>query len=681
MEIVGSNPLNKDSANVRVSHSRFDLERHVLGTYRFGEYAPFFFFDGVGSDKIRQRSVTTTRSLSLNAPLMENINMKRDYFAVYYDAILPHNWQKVYVNPKKGDDVDASLVGCSVVDFGWKMWGYLYEIYSEVFFPMYRDEDLSDKVVNTFLRWIFLIEMLSSKGSLLSSLGVNFVPFLFDVTSYISVPGSKLNLVGIDFIVDDLARVVMDSIPQSGTSGVPLTYQLQSDSSRSYTISEPSDLRLLFDFIRDGEYIIFNSGVEFFANFIDLFVDGDITFGFSYYRQGNSFDLDLARPISYQLACAHFYTNDNIDYLYSCELYRDYVGYIVRSIINANAANIELNFTYNGVKYPYDWFSARYFDYVLNGNGAGVSAWNVLNTQNLIFAYFRAIFGYNRSLRFMDYFTGAKSQPLAVGDVNVAVNDNLVSVVDVTRNIQFQRFLNNINRIPQQLDGYIRKMFPGASPGFDYHNPAWLAHTNDVVFTAEVENTGEAQMKDPNSVTATFRGNSSDKEFTFDCDKPCIIIGIQYFDIRRAYADGVDRLAQHVDRFDRFIPEMQFIGDQEVRGSELVSWLGVDPISYQGRNEEYKQINDIAFGGFASGSLPGWSFLFNPLDWFANYREMVESGVRISPDFIRSKSIELDKYFLILTGFSLGTYFHFIQKIVNITSANRPMVRNPQILG
>lgn len=669
MEIVGSNPLNKDSAKVRVSHSRFDLERHVLGTYRFGEYAPFFFFDGVGSDSIRQRSVTTTRSLSLNAPLMENINMKRDYFAVYYDAILPHNWQKVYVNPKKGDDVDASKVGCSVVNFGSKIVNYFIRLKTFLASQYTPSSSTFDFIALSFFRYIFLIESICSHGSLLASLGINVdCRFRIDFSGY-----NLRDDYTIDEFVDIVAGYVIDNVQA-------IAYNSK-NRSEQYILGDAFQLRAFFDRVRDGESFVFSQDIDRLEPLFDaFFLDGDINISDRFvYNGDNDFDLDLARPVAYQLACAHFYTNDNIDYLYSCELYRDYIGYLLKRMQSVYM-NTAKHFTYNGVDYPLDWLSSGYFDFVLSDSSVDVSQWATLNEQNYVFAYFRAIFGFNRSLRFMDYFTGAKSQPLAVGDVNVAVNDNLVSVVDVTRNIQFQRFLNNINRIPQQLDGYIRKMFPGASPGFDYHNPAWLAHTNDVVFTAEVENTGEAQMKNPNSVTATFRGNSSDKEFTFDCDKPCIIIGIQYFDIRRAYSDGVDRLAQHVDRFDRFIPEMQFIGDQEVRGSELVSWLGKDPISYQGRNEEYKQVNDIAFGGFASKSLPGWAFLFDASKWFlSNPGNTLE--FRISPDFIRSRSVELDSYFLELTGFSLGTYFHFIQKIVNITSANRPMVRNPQILG
>ena len=37
----------------------------------------------------------------------------------------------------------------------------------------------------------------------------------------------------------------------------------------------------------------------------------------------------------------------------------------------------------------------------------------------------------------------------------------------------------------------------------------------------------------------------------------------------------------------------------------------------------------------------------------------------ISPDFIRSRVSELDEFYLSLTGYSLGSYFHFISMIVN----------------
>ena len=163
MEIVNSNPQNIDKVKDNPRHSLFPLERHVFGTFRFGEYSPFFYFDGVGSDKVSQRSVTTTRSLSLNAPLMEDVYMKRDYFAVYYDAILPLNWEKVYVNPKKGDDV-PSVAGCVVDNLPYRVAQMLGNLKQEID-NLYDDDDDATNYpgyLMEYLRWLALPRSLQS---------------------------------------------------------------------------------------------------------------------------------------------------------------------------------------------------------------------------------------------------------------------------------------------------------------------------------------------------------------------------------------------------------------------------------------------------------------------------------------------------------------------------------------
>lgn len=679
--INDANALNEQSPNVRVSHSTFPMERHIFGTYRFGEYSPFFYYDGIPSDTVRQRSITTTRSMSLSAPLMQDIKLKRDYFIVPYQALLPRNWEKVYVNPKKGDDVIADKVGPFVENFPSKIadatLALFGEVHDEVNSINSQSESFDPASVNVallnFFRWLVWSEMFYSNGCLLATLGVH----LSDSFKLTSTPNlGRPSSYSIDRFIDKVCSDLLDLVPSSiGTDPSPVFHYLLSEDSGLFAVSSASDMRLFLQHMREGDVseirIASNSLITNILGYLQVFFV-DETLSLSILAEDDGTHVDLARCAAYQICCAHYYTNDNIDYIYSAELWREYIGSLLKNgVIDTLFSFDDLVFIYNGVSYQYDWLCALFFDYCIP---------NVASYYTVVYPYFYALFGFKRSLRFVDYFAGARKEPLAVGDPNVAVNDNLVSVVDINRMTQFQRLWNNVLRLPSQIEGYVKGLFPGSSPKYDYHNPAWLAHTSDVVFTAEVENTGDSQTSVPNSITATFRGNSSDKEFTIDVDFPGIIIGIQYFDIRRAYFTGIDRLVQHEDRFDMALPELQYIGDQEIRGSELLSYLGKTPISYTGRNMEYKQVIDQAFGGFVE-SLPGWSFLFDPKDWYINSGVDPDLYARISPNFIRSLPIELDQYFIKLSNFSLGTYFHFQQKIVNITEAKRPLVKDPQILG
>ena len=124
-----------------------------------------------------------------------------------------------------------------------------------------------------------------------------------------------------------------------------------------------------------------------------------------------------------------------------------------------------------------------------------------------------------------------------------------------------------------------------------------------------------------------------------------------------------------------FNPDFQYIGDQPVYGVELGYPYGSsipEVFAYQSRDMEYKQRFDVASGGFIE-NLPGWIFDDND-------RLALDRG-RLDPDFIRSRNTEFDKFFLSLTGYSLGSYFHFICITDNNVNAKRAMAVDPQILA
>lgn len=413
-------------------------------------------------------------------------------------------------------------------------------------------------------------------------------------------------------------------------------YNFYDASGRNLNLDSFSDLGTLFD------------SIEFYVS--------DIPFNY-------------ARVLAYQLACAEFFTNDNVDHIYSAELYRQYIGSLLNNL-STYGGDFQ-KFSYNGVYCDYDILSAHKL--------SAIYAWNmtdftglfndndyIINLMSLAFA----LFGYNRSLRYKDYFVSSRVRPLAVGDVSVSVANNSVSVIDVTRNIQKQRFLNLVNHTGRRLSNYIKSLF-GVNISEDRHVPHWIADLDELVYTSEVENTGSNQFDLPNSVTAVFTGNSSNYELHFGVDVPSFIIGLTSYDIERAYSDSINRSFFIKDRFDMFLPEMQYLGDQEIYQQELNSSSLVSmPFGYQYRDMQYKLFYPVVDGGFVE-FLPGYSFRYKPAYYGNDF---------ISPSFIRAVPNELDDLYLSLTGYSLASYFHFISIITNSFVAKRPMVSNPKIL-
>lgn len=665
-EIISGDAMNRQGARPNHSHSTFDLSRRIFMTPRFGVYTPCHVMDCVPDDgPIKHRAIDVTRSYTLKAPLMQDIKLKKDYFLVPMEAILPLNWDKIYVNPVKGDDVDASLVNTVIPNFYRRLCNYLNSGLSYIV-ENWDSEDSLSSVENLF-RWLLSAEMFLSNGSLLAHLGSRYS------TCRLQNVDSNA-MVTFDDFFDTICSNFISALLPVVSGGSFRVQDITSSLFRDIPISA-SGLRELLDFYREHpnfETFIYDETFTIYTLSVDYadIVEGSafVVLPIGVSTSDKSLPLNYSRCCAYQIACAHFFTNDKVDYIYSANLYREYIASLVRVI---NPDTFSVTFSFNGLEFGYDYLSGYVIDSVFSYLFEDVTdvMWPTY------FALFSAIFGFNRSLRYQDYFVGGKTQPLAVGDVNVSVNNNLVSVVDVTRNQAKQRFLNNVNRVGQKLEDYIRGIF-GNKVAEDWHNPKWLSHTEDVIYAVEVENTGEAQQTEANSVTSVIRGNSSNYEFTIQIDRPCIVIGIEYFDIRRAYVTASDRQTFAVDRFDMFLPDMQFIGDQPIYLSELFQSADGKNFAYQFRDMQYKQSFDVALGGFV-GHLPGYAFVYNPSSLVDS---ALQEDLKISPDFIRSKPSELDEFYLSLTGYSMGTYFHFIQKIDNNVIATRPMVAKPNIL-
>lgn len=680
-EIVASQGVNLATPKPVSQRSNFPLNFPYYQSMRFGEYIPHFVVDGVPNDKnLRLQSAHNIRSTSLKAPLMQDIMLKKDYFKVNMRAILPKNWDKIYVNPTMGDDVQAQYVNTVIEDFPSWCRTIVMAIYNKV--TIYGDSSqiATDykEYLECVLRFMLVSEYFYSQGSLLATLGTHESPnFIYD-------PNGNAGSAVHDY--DSWYDLVMASLVNQiyGTSPSGKYFEFTSDGAHYYVYASKEDPA--FRTVRAIGYanVTFREALAIMRENMDFEIVGysgvtltDYMTGFGYLMNSSyftilnpSYPINLGRLYAYQIVCAHFYSNDQVDFIYSAELYRQLLSYYIREFFSGGGLSASDTFTLNGITHEYDW-TAGYWLYKLSigyVTSAQLSDWRAT-----LGPWLRAVFGFNRSLRFMDYFTGSRSHPLAVGNVDVAVIGNKVNIVDVTQRTMVQKFLNAVNRGKRLFDEYIENIFPGTQVKKDAHDPEYLGHTTDVIFGSETENTGADQLTEGNSITTTLRSNASRFAFELDVNEPCIIIGLSYFDIERAYTRLIERQNMHVDRFDMFNPFMQFIGDQPVFDCERdASQPSSNYWGYQLRHMEYKQRVPQVSGALATPALKLWVFTDE------NYPHPANSS--IDPLVIRSFPTELDQFFIGALGYSPATYYHFIVKTTNLCSASRPMAYAPSIL-
>lgn len=664
-EVVSAMPQNEPTGKHVRTRSTFPLQYHSFDTFRYGEYHPHFVMEGVAKDRIKLRSSHELRSYTLQAPLMEDISMKKDYFNVPMEAILPRNWDKFFANPVKGDDCPANAGPSSSAFYGLVN-QMATRIVTKLRAIVGVGSSFTDaQVCDSFFRSLVLLEYFYSTGSLLSSLGIHTYEYFFMLDSN----GHRVLW---DTVFDQIMTVFVQNVSQ-----IDFTDSNNKQYS-AYMGYDPDKFstRDLLQVWRDDpactcSTVSLATGTTSASLKAALLALVPANAAFQLNNVARPFN--LSRCAAYQLVCAHFYTNDQIDYIFDANRYRQLMDHYWWMYYSNSSTPPASRFQMNGLNYEYDALSGYVLEKIITALSAGITnnyLYGSLSNVGLgCISYVSGLFNYRRSLRFKDYFTGSHSQPLAVADQSFDATN--ASVIDITKNIQKQRFLNAVNRVGARIEDYMMEVF-GSKLAPDFHNPFYLGHTSDVIFGSETENTGDNQWSDGNSVTSTLRSNGSRYEFTFEPDRDCIVIGLIYFDVARAYSKTIDRQTMHFDRFDWFNPYMQFIGDQEVYFEELNPDANGSQtaFAYQLRHMEYKQRFNVVAGGFVD-RLPGWAFIADlKYNWLGH----------IDSDFIRSLNSELDRFYLRLSGFSNGSYFHFIVKNVNDCEASRPMAYAPSIL-
>lgn len=669
-----NNKINDAAPAVRHTFNRFNNGYKHYTSANYGEYTPFFNQICNPADSKKFKSVSQVRTLSLKSPLYSQVKMNKDYFFVPYDAILPNSWQKIYRNPSQGDDVPADAN--TVIDDVRKLFSFAKRFVAKVqtFFNPAPIEDAALLSLGKYIYMAFpLMDAFFSSAGLLSRLGYNnnhSSTFKIDETFFPTW----------DRCTDILYPILFPdgvTMPFTFSSG-GVGYKFTIGNDANFIVNETypdvmsisgrdalSFMRYFPDYIMSNEtdFLAFLKGVrskhtqplafdtaDFFAQ--DILELKNLVFNYD-------------QCVAYNLCCAQFYTNGNVDSVYNAELYRDSLGSFVKMFNSAFDT-----YSYNGINVLYDVTSGHYMNIALitvvdhEGNHPDSQIISALG-------YLRNIFCIQNSLKYGDYFTGSHTRPLAVGDVTAPVVGEQVSAVDITKAIAYQRFLNVVVKLKNSFADYLRSLF-GSLPAPDYHEAKFVSHSEGSVDGFEVANTTGS---DQGNLVTLLHSVKENFEFELQVDMPGISLGIVSFVASRAYCQTRDRMFMREDRYDMFNPMLQTIGDQPIYGMEK-SPLYTTPYGYVQRYMEYKQRYNVASGAF-DDVLRTYCIICDSPHASSNALELLSPNV--NPVSIRLTPRELDRFFTSV-AWSYGNSFHFICEFVNQCDDVREADYAPSIL-
>lgn len=676
------NPVNAVSAKTVHTRSRFPLAWMFANTERFGFVNLTMARDVVRGDNLSLRSPHELRSYTLKTPFFGAVRKNKDYFFVGKHAILPINADKLITQPTIGDDVPYG-VNCAITNAPYKFGQYVKALVEPA---LVQPADQGEEAANQKQMILALVvgSYFFSSGSLLAQSGYNLAHqamIVEDDDRGVSRP------VYWDQLYDRFMSALADPSVEAFNfqwRGETLTHDAKDPDFRDQL------LRAL-DRLHDEPSAINDFLVNNYSNAASVLLGAwsDDYKGSAFLWPSNRPDdpdtvLNFGKLAAYQIACHHYYSNDKIDYIFSAQLYRDLMGSYVQDALETYESTRMRHFLYNGVYTQYDWLSGAYLDFFLSQG-----LFDDSGDEPIIFgglSYLAGLFSFRRSLRYVDYFVGARTNPLAVGDVNTPVTGDGVNVIDLAQTTARARLLNATNQLGSKMEKWLEGIFPGKDIKWDRHDPAFIGHVVDMVTGQENENTGAPVYEDTGdqattqvSTTSVFRSRTSrDFAFQYTASLPGYVIGVTYYDIPRVYTHSVNREMMALDRYDEFNPFMQFTGDQPIYTRELVNDPAVvvnNIFGYQSKDMQYKQAYNYSAGGFSENVLPSWFF-----DDEAFVKDFASTGNdTIGPNFIRSKPQELDKFYMSLTGWSLATYWHFIVVYHNDMKAVRPMSYIPQL--
>lgn len=669
---VKQDPVNDPSVRVIRGKNLFPQSFRHPSTCRYGEVDPMFAAKCERGDTYPYKFVSDLNTFTLASPIKSQVNMYTAAFKVPMDAIYPRNWRDVmYPMKNKGDDepMDGIYSRCRAI---LPVSNLTYSIIGKYTIALQSASSIS---FDYMVRAVLLLEKIFSAGSLFAKFNMHLNAFRFQY----SIDGES-NTTSFDRFFDTvfapwLKSCIVDNTyvtlkPISDSEGY-FSYKVVSDGSELLSVEAPLSVALgnvnfrrALELLRSGDYYISVSNIDSIA-----FADAptNLTFN-SGATSFSSLRLNIEPIIAYQLVGAHFFSNSKVDSIYTASLYRD----LMQTYLIGDDGIIP-SFYFNGIYKLYDVFSYSFLTLAISR----ISQSSVTSAEiDGAWHYFYNLFSFTRSLRYGDYFTAAHPEPIAPGDINAPVIDNSVNALDMTRKLQLARLLNKVNITGPRMDDYLLALFGGKRPDAPKDVPIRLSLESSAIEGFEVNNTGaeQASAYSRNITTTNLRTADSKYMFEVNIDEPCWLLSMRYFDAERIYSNTCDRFAFHYDRYDDFIPDMQFEGDQDVSNTEIDITRVNTPYAYNLRYMEYKNRYSYASGGFIE-FLPSWAFI-------TDNKDGSKPASNITSEYIRSSPSEFDRFYKSFAGaYSLASHFHFIIMTTNVAAPYRQMVYAPEILA
>lgn len=691
-----ANELNDPQFENQQGYFPYDLTHQEFVTPRFGEVTPTMFLNTVPGDRIVCKDNSKTILNQINGNFLSTINEYADTFYVPMRSLFPNNYERLIPNPTKGDDLPLS----ALPQFPIKAFinSYLNDELS--YNIIYSDGILSDSVTEymnspttqiidiglepaqqfAFGRLLLLSTMLS-RGQLLDYLGFCFELENLDGTSTLQKFIDRYQSTLYNYLSESDSFVIQAIEVNPLLSGIKFTH-----SSKNYSIKSLSDYRdAISSIFESGKFPLFvvsETQHQYSEALYDSYyalktlledVVSSHTFVPVYSFDNlaspfvNSNYINIDKCLAYQQIIAQYYSNNTVDNIFNSDLYMQ----LLRSVMfpSTNRISSEPTFDYNGVSIEYDLISygASYFAFT------DYSQSDLPSYINRQYLFITLMFLMRRSLRYGDYFSTARPNMLAVGDLSIPVDsDSKVSPIDVTKNLLMQRYLNAANYIGSGFLPYFASIY-GVTPSDTGTFPRFIAHRKVELTNNITENTSDNQGYQ----TTNLVGYTDDVGFDVFIDDIGIILTLKSYDVLPVYKSGIDRSYRLADRFDYFNPMLQGIGDQPILVSELTGDIVNSDLvfGYTMRNAEYKFKSSRAHGAFVR-SLPGFLLPF-PLDKFA-YND--PRDLHIDPDFIRDKPVYLDSVVPQMTGISPAEYFHFVCAVTNQLQCARKIQATPPVL-
>lgn len=720
-------------SNVQPSNVRNDYDRSYpdFMTADFCHVTPFFHEYTVPGDSLRLRPSHIMRTHTLASPLFTNVQGHKAFFSVPMKTILPHTWDRFFVNPTHGDDVPEDVLPNFDVHSLIKelLFGRLYNGSTAVAKTYVGFDTTQKQNPLTSWHWLALTLELINNQNLLSNLGIRSIShFRLLGTTYEFEQGSsetkyylKVVKTPTDYFNEAIARTISSTVKHGASTLVLMNVPEQQSGNLhtvywTFDIKTPAGFRALFDFLltHPGVYMstsrstvtatelssIYSGIVSYDIPVRNSSASSSVTLGAvlqktflpSYVIPGQTIQIfpkfNIDRLIAYHMVCAQYFTNSQIDNIYTADLWRQAMMSLWYYAVSNTGETPLPRYTYNGLSLEYDLFSeaslSMILDILVDYNSGSDS--NYTSDQIVsLYCFLVNLFTMEKSLVYGDYFTGSRLEPLAVGDTQVRAGSH-VDVVDITKGIVMQRFLNKVNRLRSDIVAYSQGIF-GITPKSADSIPEYLAALDFGISNEQVDNTAGFQGT---IVTNMVSSDSGSFQLTFDSTEDTIVIGVLYFTLPRVYSAGLDRYLFRRTRFDYFQPDLQNVGDQEIYLAEydprlcqpnpddnmnVRAWNA--PFSYREQDAEYKQRIGVAAGGFItrSSQLASWANVF---DLYRFYRD--GSVPELSEDLIRNRNEDFDKFYRSLSNVVPGMYYHFIFAMNNNCEIIRNMFYQPEIL-